>query len=81
MVNFAMEFKYPRPPASLTEALKIGMCCAPAREFLPVTKNLIVDHLRSVVEQHLREANSEDARAAIQKLFDDLTKEKTNGPG
>lgn len=75
MVNFAMSFKYPRPPKSLSEAIDIAIRIAPAQEFRTVALNLIVYHHRSIVEQHLKEAKFEDARASILKLFNDLTKE------
>ena len=80
MVNFAMEFKYPRPPKSLSEALGIAMCIAPAREFRVIARNLILDHLHSVVEQNLKEAKTKSARDAILKLFNDLKKESENEP-
>lgn len=78
-----MELKYPRPPHDLSEAIKLAMCIVrPAKEFLPACRNLILDHHRSILEKHLKEAKNEDVRAAILNLFTDLTKErKSNEPG
>ena len=76
----AMDIKFPRAPRDLSEAIKIAMCMGPAREFPKVARNLILDHHRTIMERHLREAANEDVRVALTKLFIDLTQEKTNEP-
>lgn len=81
MVDFAMEFKYPVPPKSLYKAIGIAVCIHPnPREFPTTAKNLIVDFLQSVVQQHMKEARSEEVREAILKLFNDLIKESPSEP-
>ena len=67
----------PEEPRTLDEVIMFAMCIGPLRDFLPSALQLIVQHHRRIVEQHLREAKTEEVRSAIMNLFTDLTKEKT----